>query len=334
MGDCPVTTRSRCAGYTLVELAVGAAIGILVTAAAIAILLGGVSAYETQANHARSHENARFVVERLARDLRMAGYFGCLGSGGTVVNGLNHAGGSLHDTGNPLEGFDGDDQSRTWHPSGALLDVNHALPGTDAVTLRFVDPDRSVPILPGGAGISIDPGSANFEAGEIVVAADCDHAEVFQATSISADGGISRDPGTGHLPGNRSAASASASGTGHGPGAELAPLVAVRYFVGERRDGDRASRALYRRYLSRSGRATTEAVADGVDDLQLLYGEDADGDGRADRYVAADDVGAWTRVRAVAAEVVVRSAGTGDASDESPRGRHRYSATVLLRNPR
>lgn len=330
MAAGPVTARARCTGYTLVELAVGAAIGVLVAAAAGALLVGGVAAYRAQADDARAHESARFLIERLARDLRMAGYFGCLGAGGIVVNALNHADGSLYDIDFPIEGLDGDDQSRSWHPSGVPMNVGYALPGADAVTVRFADPDRAVPVLADKAELAVDPQPADFAAGEVLVAADCDKAEVFQATSVSANGEISRDPDTGHLPGNRLAS----SGTGHGLAAEIAPLVAVRYFVGERTVDGRVSRTLYRRYLSRSGRVATEAVVDGVEDLQLLFGEDTDGDGLVDRYVAADAVGAWTGVRAVAADVVLRSDGRNDADDHPQPRSQRYSATVLLRNPR
>lgn len=52
---------------------------------------------------------------------------------------------------------------------------------------------------------------------------------------------------------------------------------------------------------------TEEVVAEGVENLQISYGEDADGDGAADRFVNSDDVTNWASIVSVNVAVLVRS---------------------------
>jgi len=53
--------------------------------------------------------------------------------------------------------------------------------------------------------------------------------------------------------------------------------------------------------------ATTEEIAEGVENLQISYGEDADSDGVADRFVNSDEVSNWGNIVSVNVAVLVRS---------------------------
>lgn len=89
----------------------------------------------------------------------------------------------------------------------------------------------------------------------------------------------------------------------------------------------------------------TQAIAEGVEDLQLRYGEDTDGDGVANRYVSATDVGDWSAVVSVQATLLVNSV-TGAAARSAAnclgcvrftpaadrRLRGEFETTVALRN--
>ncbi|TXH04946.1 MAG: prepilin-type N-terminal cleavage/methylation domain-containing protein [Nevskiaceae bacterium] len=66
-----------------------------------------------------------------------------------------------------------------------------------------------------------------------------------------------------------------------------------------------------RRLMCRgNGNAQAQPLVDGVENLQILYGEDMTADGYADRYVRADDVGNWNNVVAVRVAVLASSVDT------------------------
>lgn len=59
-----------------------------------------------------------------------------------------------------------------------------------------------------------------------------------------------------------------------------------------------------------SGNAQSQPLVDGVENLQILYGEDMNADGYADRYVRASSVTNWTNVVAVRVAVLATSVNT------------------------
>ncbi|MGB1309882.1 MAG: PilW family protein [Leucothrix sp.] len=54
-------------------------------------------------------------------------------------------------------------------------------------------------------------------------------------------------------------------------------------------------------------RAEEDEIAEGVENLQINYGEDVDSDGMADRFVNSDDVSNWNSIVSVNVAVLVRS---------------------------
>jgi len=66
--------RARQSGLTLVELMVAMGLGLLLTVVIAQIFIGTRSSYATQEESARMQENARFALQLLERELRMAGF--------------------------------------------------------------------------------------------------------------------------------------------------------------------------------------------------------------------------------------------------------------------
>ena len=64
-------------GVSLIELMVAMAFGLTVVAAVGYVYVSGVGGYKVQDAQSRMQESARFVIETVSRDVRMAGYFGC-----------------------------------------------------------------------------------------------------------------------------------------------------------------------------------------------------------------------------------------------------------------
>lgn len=65
------------AGLSLVELMISMVIGLVLTLGLIQVMTASRSSYQLSSGIARTQENARFAVDSIQRDVRMAGHLGC-----------------------------------------------------------------------------------------------------------------------------------------------------------------------------------------------------------------------------------------------------------------
>ncbi|MGH8460239.1 MAG: PilW family protein [Stenotrophobium sp.] len=131
-------------------------------------------------------------------------------------------------------------------------------------------------------------------------------------------------------------------------------LIVNTYFVDVSKT--RADGQLYGRLMCRgNGNAQSQPLVDGIENLQVLYGEDTDSEGAAghgypNRYVRADEVADWSRVVAVRVAVLASSIDTVIGDDPADRRRFRlldapamdalpsrvraqvFTTTVMIRN--
>jgi len=70
----------RLQGLSLVELMVALAISSILMGGVLYVFNSGKRTYTLQTDLAELQDNARFVMDELTRDIRMAGYFGCAGN--------------------------------------------------------------------------------------------------------------------------------------------------------------------------------------------------------------------------------------------------------------
>ncbi len=302
--------RKRQAGIGLVELMISAVISLLLVAAVVGLTVSSSSSYHMQTNHARIQENARFAIQLLSRDIRLAGYLGCLTSSTLLTNNLDVAGdGNLYDMRWFLEGLE--QGQSAWLPSGGSASALNALADTDAITIRFANPTRGgglqAPAAPTGQ-IDVDNAAFNFGTGNIAVITDCDKGDVFQ---------VSNEPGADNIlehvtgdiaPGNRSDSLGGIATAAYGTDASVYAVNAVRYYVRHRDPDDPQSAvALYRNYITQQGVVFRQELVEGVENIQFLYGEDGNADGAADSYASADGVSNWRNVVSVQLAVLVRT---------------------------
>jgi len=66
------------AGFSLLEALLALSFGLLLLLGGSRVFIGALHGWQTQQVAARLQEDARFVLQRMARDIRMAGSFGCL----------------------------------------------------------------------------------------------------------------------------------------------------------------------------------------------------------------------------------------------------------------
>jgi len=323
----------RMQGLTLIETMVAITISLILLSGAITLFINNKVTYETNDNLSRLQENARFAIEFLIDDLRMAGYFGCRNL--TVIEDppgtfkteshenniiTGPAGfGDLEDIVNPLEGLNDKENGFEWEPSDNTQDVDaNILDGTDAVTIRHLSGTNLVETantagqftLEDVTGIAVD---------DLVAVSHCGGADLFPVTGVSA--------GTDQISHPTLSREYDSNGDVDDPANPIvSTFVAVRYYVGTDADGNPA---LFREVLGTGVDPVSDhqQLIEGVESMHILYGLDTTNNNIPDTYVPADHaalnpltagaaMAAWSNVVAVRLALLMRTNRPyGDAND-------------------
>lgn len=293
-------------GFSLVELMVAITIGFIVVGAVGYLYIGSRGAFRTADNMSRMQETARYAMDTLTRDIRMAGYRGCASGSGTFNNTLTNSLLNAYNFGQPLAGYDA--QGAGWAPALPTgtggLDTLNILPGTDAVVLRSTaGMGAYVTQQPGNTSADLKVTTPNDLAiGDIAMVTDCTNATVFQITNFNSTGGgqnVVHNTGTG-TPGNAT------QDLGHNfVNGEIAKMQSKTYFIRTGASG-RPALWVYDNFLATSASNPVE-LADGVQNMQIQYGVDTNSDGAVDSYATAGAVANWDRVVAVRISLLMAS---------------------------
>ena len=73
-----MTSRRKNLGLSLVELMIALLIGTILLIGVVQVFGASRTAYQLSEGMSRTQENARFALDYLQRDIRMAGHFGCV----------------------------------------------------------------------------------------------------------------------------------------------------------------------------------------------------------------------------------------------------------------
>ncbi len=298
-------------GLSLIEMMIALVLGLLITAALFQAYLSASQSQRVQDALASRQESLRFANLLLSRDIRMAGYRDCLSDPKLIVNVLNDPGHFLYDFSRHIDGFDA--QGTAWLPAlHASLQDQTIEPGSDVLTVRTVLGDDVVLIsgMPNtSAALKIKEKLKKkpFKegGGDLALLADCGAATVFQVTNYNHDSGtVVHNAGVSKKPGN----STKSLGKQFGPGTKLMKISTVNYFIRQSPSGHGPS--LWRRLADEPA----EELVDGIETLQLRYGEDTDGDGVPDQFRTADKVVDWLNIKIVQIGLLARSIdAVGDA---------------------
>jgi len=315
-------------GISLVELLIGLVLGLFLTGGAIQTFMVTKTSYRFNDAMSRVQENGRFSLEMITRDLRMTGFFGCasfdaanindsiIDTGGTDYDAILHA----FDT--PLDGTNNTENGGTSDRlilKGAIDETYLLSSAAASTTADF--------LINVGNGITAD---------DIVAVGDCERIDIFQVTGVAASATtttLSHAAGTTD-PGNTTATMSKVYGTD----AQIAPISVIQYFI--------APGATNEPSLFRSVNGVDEELLSGVEDMQILYGEDTDADGTPNRFVDASSATLdMNDVLSVRISLLIRS--SEDNVTEDPqvytfngatvtaadnRIRQVFSSTISLRN--
>ena len=335
-------TRARMRGLSLVELMVAITIGAILLGGAITLFVNNRDTYKTTNELSRLQETARYALDMMVKDIRMAGYFGCADRLDSVtVNGLGAIDGDLWDFNldpgagpivPPIEGLDDGSPGTGFQPSGFAVtvdnlgvdsdgdgnggdgDAGEVLAGSDGLTLRYLAGSMADLDANGTLDYQVTADAASGADSPITV----DSSDGFAQNQIAAiaDCGGSDVFQINAAP-TATTLQANALSRGYNAGASplVAPFVGVRYYIGDngRGPGGSGYPSLYRARITPGGLGEDyQELFEGVEFMQILYGVDTDGDSVPNSFVRAGeaplDVGInWTNVVSVRIAIVVRT---------------------------
>lgn len=301
-----IRARSKQRGMSLVEIMVALTISLLLLAGVIQIFLSSKQTYNMQEGLSRLQESARFAVDRLAHDASTSGHMGCLESTGNIINTLSIQT-AAYDFGTAIDGA---------NDSGPR--------NSDSITIRRATGGSSIaitgPMANQTAPLQLDdtdPDYARLQQYDVLTISDCSSAAVFMITNDpSASGGTIEhvagvvSPSGSPNPGQ----SNSTDDLQHIFGASDASVASTysaatfTYSIGTSASGTAAGGTCSDATpqfcaLFRNG----DELVEGVENMQVLFGEDTDGNPGADQYVAANGVTDWDRVVSAQITLTVNS---------------------------
>lgn len=274
------------AGFGLVELMIAMTLGLVLLGGIGYVFIGSRGAFRTTDNLSRVQENARYALDVMSRDIRMAGYVGCGNIASMTIKTIANAPVPQVTAGNTLIGYDSGtgwtNPTSITRASGDVLSIMGAFSNGANLTGN---------LIPSNANVQINGNADGFKQGDVLVVTNCTNADVFKVTNT---------PGSS---GTVTLSHSSASNTGNRVGTYGSDAFVMRvdqysYFIGVNTAGNRA---LYRVGLD----GVAEELVEHVHDMQFRYGLDINADGTVDSYSATP--GAWTQVVSVTVNLLMRS---------------------------
>jgi type IV pilus assembly protein PilW len=295
-------------GMTLIELMIALLLGLVIIASLMQIYLGSKQSYRMLDNLSRMQENGRFAMDFISRDLREADYWGCLENGLDDVTNNTKA---LYGVTNGLIGVEG----ASGVPDGITM------VGGKGISISVQSQASAVSTITITAAAS----GNELAAGEAVLIADCGGGvgDFFTVSGVAGGTVVSQD-----ITGGQDISKA------YGAGASIHHLVESVYFI--QNDA-----------LQRTVNGTTTELVEGIEDMQILYGEDTDNDFTPNYYVDAGNVVNIDNVVSVRVNLLAVSADNNlatapvdyifNGSTVTPsagdlRLRREFSSTIAVRN--
>ncbi len=303
-------------GVTLVELMVALALGLLITVAMLKVYVDASGLYRFNEGLARVQENGRFALEFIRRDTRVAGFWGC--DSDVTPNNLIDEDSSayINVLAGHIKGLEGEEATdpdsitlRSAYGTGFLVTgdmasttSNIAVDPTDIEKIDF-DPDDPKP-LP-------------------LLISDCHSADLFQLTGTP-------DSTLAHKLGDVTNTSDELN-KAYLSGSRVYQVREITYCVADGTGTDKSGKPIPSlRRADGKGSAdaceTGDELLEGIENMQILYGEDTDadseganGDGTANRYLRISDTKLDPdRIVSIRLSLLVRSINNNLTTDLSP----------------
>ncbi len=348
-----IMTKKSQTGLSLIEIQVALVIGLILTAGAAQLFISNQQTYRSESALSRMQQSGRFIVETIANDIRMVGFTGCASREGnapvtdnTTIVALPYpivdANSNLT---NVIAGTDGQGGVRD-----PVLPVNlnsatiaTILPATDTITIQRANQCGAAVTTTTNPGASINvfaPNQCNFRNGQGAIITNCVRSDIFDIQAF-ADNGNSQD-----ITPNAALSQAYADD------AFVYQFLSNTYYIAPSQIdlsipvANREPALWVDQWDPSTGGYNSIELADGVEDLEILYGVDTGGDTYPDTYQAVDAALDMSTVRSVRINLLLRSAdgittqagqtvffdGGNIPAPADRRLRTVYSSTISIRN--
>jgi len=351
-----LTSRQR--GVSLVEIMVALVLSVILLGGVISVYLGSKQTYRVQDGQSRLQENARYALETLAHDIRLAGYMGCQSSGSIkpVVIANVPLLAPYTATALPLNVIPGPFVSGGDNASGSTPTLAHPSPalyrslstnvvrGTDAITLQFAEvcggiiPAVTPPTV--AALSTVDVATAHLNSSNTcgavatnptLIVSDCQTAHIFRAATDDANntptGNAITSLGKTYDSTTRS---------------EIMRFRSYTYYIRCNNAGNCVSPSEPALYRYDNNRNSSDEIVEGIENMQILYGVDIDNDGTANEYLSANNIHVisnpknppdWTQLVSVRINITVRSVGEStDRLTSQPNPSRSFNGSNIVDN--
>lgn len=347
INNIPNKNPKRYFGVTLVELMIAITIGSIVALGIGSVYTSSKRSYKLQEEFSRLQENGRFAMNFIARFVRGAGYYGCSSALGNMINnieetdegllfqtgieGFEAAGTAPSETVSTLAEYpsvtttSSDFASITSDITSTLIGKLKPLPHTDILVARSGE-SSGIEIVTNndsatfritytggvggkGCGSNVDKLSG-ICAGDSLLISDCKKSVAFVVTSTNYMSGATppdvKINHSGTTTNGKTNDETSFQAGAAGPefefevGSEIVRMTTKIFYIGK---GVTGPALFVRDDIDASG----QELVEGVENLQILYGEDMDADNVPDHYVPADKVANFADVTALHISILLRS---------------------------
>jgi len=291
--NLPKPCIQRQSGLSLIELMVALAVSAILLLGVTTVYTASKRSYQVTDEFAGLQENARFALNVLTRNIRMAGFTGC---GNLEFMEVNNNVKKDKEIDSDYDFTDdllivGYAASDTW--PNKPTDI---LDGTNAITIRKGSACSAAltGTMPNKNSAIETSGTCDFQKGEILLITDCETADIFEKTNTAED----KQENNGDL------------SKAYGSDAFVYKFEHLIYYIQNNTEG---KPSLYQKLV---GGAETELVPN-VEDMVLNYGIDTDGNNSINEIrssAAAVPAADWSKVINVYVRLLFRSDEVGTAN--------------------
>lgn len=320
MNNTATPRSSSQQGFSIVELLIAVALGLVLTVGLISVFISSKQGYRVQESRSRMQESARFAMDYLSQAIRLADFWG--GADPSLItaqSGLAYAGPGASCTSTwivrPQAGLRGY-LGAAAYPAGLAADsgdggngcINSANyePNTDALMVRYADPDDVVTNAGPCPATAAEDDSSNacIDTDDLNTALAARNAATLFVRVLGGARGFvySLDSIAGALAQHPFQVKSPGAVINYHYKGEL-------YYIRTPGTGPAIPSLYVNRNLATGASAT--ALVEGIEMMRFEYGLDTNNDNLVDTYRPANTVGDWSQVLSVRIGLIVR----GDARD-------------------
>lgn len=329
-------------GLSLIELMIGILLSSILLLGVLQIFDSNRRTMSAQVAFSSVQENGRFAMDFLTREVRLADYWGCTPDQDSITNHLDGNTSSAFQSsigGSGVQGIDNVGDSEK-------VDGLDVIEDTDVLVLGgTVDACGGTGRLVDTAGASLEVTSnCSVEAGQVVLVANCRGGDVVTVTGVSGDPGDGSNRTVSHETGQVDPDwvqnTSDTLSQSYGADSKLLLPYQHTFFLSL---NDTGSPSLF---MFEEGSGSPRELVSGIDDMQILYGRDTNGDEIADIWQGAvSDLDQMNNVTVLKIQLIVASASNAgiesqtipdiDGNDRTytdGRMRKLYTTTIKVRN--